>query len=234
MIKIDKLIYSYGEAALALNEISVEFTPNHISAIIGESGSGKTTLLRCIGRFLDWQSGSLLLDGVDISEIPELEFRRRIGIVFQRLHLFPHLTVRQNMTIPLEHVVGKDISTSLAEADEMLGRLAIGDLVDSYPSQISGGQAQRAAIARSLLLKPQYLLLDEPTSALDANTTDDFAEWLLELQPTTNFIIVTHDMQFAAKVATHGVYLSDGQVKDSGEIQEIMKHLAVAPKASPN
>jgi len=113
-----------------------------------------------------------------------------------------------------------------AEAMAMLERLSIENLADAYPGQISGGQAQRAAIARGLVLHPEYMLLDEPTSALDANTTDEFAQWLIELRDKTNFIIVTHDVLFARKVASRGVYLSNGRIADSGTVDTIIDHVS--------
>jgi ABC-type polar amino acid transport system ATPase subunit len=225
MISVRDLTYIYGDGTVALDKINVEFTDEHISAILGESGSGKTSLLRCIGRFLTPTRGNILYFDRNIADMPEPEFRQAIGIVFQRLHLFPHLSVLKNMTLALQKVQGKSLKESREMAMGMLERLGIQDLADSYPSQISGGQAQRAAIARGLVLKPGYILLDEPTSALDANTTDDFAMWLKELKEDTNLIIVTHDILFARKVATRGVYLSEGHVLDTGRIDDIIEHV---------
>jgi ABC-type polar amino acid transport system ATPase subunit len=118
--------------------------------------------------------------------------------------------------------LGQSRRAARKEARAVLDRLGVGDLAKSYPSQISGGQAQRAAIARGLLLKPEYVLLDEPTSALDANTTDDFANWLRSLREETNFIIVTHDLLFARQASDHGVYLSDGTIRREGTIEQII------------
>ena len=107
----------------------------------------------------------------------------------------------------------------------MLDRLGIADLASKYPSQISGGQAQRAAIARGLVLQPEHMLLDEPTSALDANTTDEFAQWLKELQSETQFIIVTHDTLFAEQVASRGVLLADGHVTATGTVTDMVQQV---------
>ena len=122
-------------------------------------------------------------------------------------------------------VMKKDPREAQAEAEEMLARLSIADVRESYPAQISGGQAQRVAIARALLLRPEYLLLDEPTSALDINTTDEFGKWLLSLQEFTTFIIVTHDVLFVEKVAHSGVLVDSGRVVEQGGIDEIMTHI---------
>ncbi len=225
MMTVENVSFTYGQGTEALQDVSVEFPPDTISAVLGESGSGKTTLLMCLGQFYQPSRGRVALDDIDIHEIPEPEYRRRVGIVFQQLYLFPHMTVLENMTLARTVALGEKESKVKPEAKDMLDRLGIVDLAESYPSQISGGQAQRAAIARGLLLKPEYMLLDEPTSALDANTTDEFKDWLLDLKGATNFVIVTHDVLFAEQVATTGVYLSGGKVLDSGNIQTIIDHV---------
>lgn len=225
MIKVENLSHKYRSGTLALQDVNVEFPSGTVSAILGESGSGKTTMLMCLGRFLSPTFGCIRLNGRNILDIPEPEFRKAVGIVFQKLYLFPHLSVLQNMTLAMKCVQGVRDSQATKEACEMLERLGIPEVRDSYPSQISGGQAQRVAIARGLLLQPEYMLLDEPTSALDANTTDEFAKWLWDLRQETNFIIVTHDTLFAEKVACTGIYLSQGQVMDSGSIENIVRHV---------
>jgi ABC-type polar amino acid transport system ATPase subunit len=225
MIQVKNVSYRYPRGTVALDDVTISFKPEHIFAVLGESGSGKTTLLKCIGRFLRPQKGAIVYDGTSIYEMPNAEFRSTVGIVFQQLYLFPHLTVLGNMTLALRKVLGRSAAEADAEARAMLERLGIDELADSYPAQISGGQAQRAAIARGLVLQPAYMLLDEPTSALDANTTDDFAAWLVELKASTHFVIVTHDILFAHKVATQGVYLSEGRVLDTGSIDQILEHV---------
>ena len=155
----------------------------------------------------------------------ELEFRHTLGVVFQKLNLFPHLSVLRNLTLAPQKVFDTPLEDARKQAREMLDRLGIGDLADRYPAQISGGQAQRVAIARGLMLQPRYMLLDEPTSALDAQTTQDFANWLTELSNVTSFIIVTHDLPFAQMVATHGVYLTDGNIQATGEVTDILNQV---------
>lgn len=231
MIEAVNLSYTYpgGERA-ALQKVSVCFPREAVSAIIGQSGSGKTTLMMCLGRFLQPSTGQALYDGTDICTMPEHAFRRTLGIVFQKLYLFPHLTVLRNMTLAMRHVLNRDGRQARREARAMLERLGIDEIADRYPSQISGGQAQRVAIARGLLLKPDYMLLDEPTSALDARTTEDFAEWLKKLKHQTNFIIVTHDVLFAREVADRGVCLTNGEIAAEGPVDEILAQLS-APAA---
>jgi polar amino acid transport system ATP-binding protein len=228
MIEFRNVTYSYPDGTKALNDISIDFggfDDEHIFGVLGESGSGKTTFLNCLGRFIKPQKGQIFYGGENIQKIPEFEFRKKIGIVFQGLFLFPHMTVIQNMTLALEKTTDTDKKMAELKASSMLERLGIREMADSYPSQISGGQAQRAAIARGLILDPEYMLLDEPTSALDANTTEEFGKWLTELKFKTKFIIVTHDIVFAEKFAPVGVYLSDGKILDVGNIKDIVAHV---------
>jgi len=231
MIEIVDVSYSYPDGTKALCEVSVTFPSEAIFAVMGDSGSGKTTLLNCMARFLQPQSGTILLNGRDIREMDEVEFRRKIGIVFQDLHLFPHLTILENMTLAPSKVRKTKEDEAASTARDMLERFGMPELGDSYPSQISGGQAQRAAIARGLMLEPEYMLLDEPTSALDARTTGDFAAWLSELKAGTNFVIVTHDLPFAASVAARGVYMDGCRITHSGDTGDIIDSIKSAGTA---
>jgi polar amino acid transport system ATP-binding protein len=225
MINVKNLCYTYGDGTTALHNINVEFPETHIFAIMGLSGSGKTTLLNCMARFLVPQKGTITLSGNDIYEMPEKEFRSQLGVVFQKLNLFPHMTVLENLCLAPEKVQKRSHKEVHTSALAMLDRLNIEDLSNSYPSQMSGGQAQRVAIARGLMLKPKVMLLDEPTSALDARTTEDFSQWLKELKLDTEFIIVTHDLAFAKKVAPKGMYMSDGEILSYGNIEEVLQHI---------
>jgi polar amino acid transport system ATP-binding protein len=226
VIEIKKLSFTYPDGTRALSEVSIEFPPEHIFAIMGASGSGKTTLLNCVARFLEPQRGTIFFRGEDISGIPEKVFRERLGVVFQQLNLFPHMNVMENLMLAPMRVQKRSEKDAESAAMEMLERLNIAELQSSYPAQMSGGQAQRAAIARGLMLRPEVMLLDEPTSALDAETTSDFAQWLKELQSDTSFIIVTHDLPFARDTAEQGVFMRDGCVIESGKISDIIQQLS--------
>lgn len=225
MIEIENLSFTYSDGTQALKNINITIPQEHIFVLMGLSGSGKTTLLNCIARFLKPQKGLVLFENKNIYEMSEKSFRKNIGVVFQHLNLFPHLTVFENLTLAPIRVQNQDVNEVKSYANDMLERLGIADLSESFPSQISGGQAQRVAIARGLMLQPKVMLLDEPTSALDFNTTDEFSEWLRELQSDTSFIIVTHDLPFAQKTAEKGVFMSDGQVKEYGKINTILEHI---------
>ncbi|MEQ8818783.1 MAG: ATP-binding cassette domain-containing protein [Sumerlaeia bacterium] len=218
MLEVRDLKYLYPGSEEGVKGVSFSVPRERVFAILGRSGSGKTTLLRCLGRFLRPQSGAMLLDDRDLSAMPEAEFRRSLGIVFQQFHLFPHLTVRENATLAPVQAHGRSASEARADAGALFERFGITPLADKYPNEISGGQAQRAAICRALMLKPQYILLDEPTSALDAETTREFGEFLMTLKEETTFIVVTHDVAFVEGVAAHGVLMEGGVIKETGDV----------------
>ncbi len=223
MINIKAVSYTYPSGTQALKKVTIDLPQTHIFAIMGESGSGKTTLLKCIGKFLRPQHGKILYNEQDIFNIPDTEFRRSIGIVFQQLYLFPHLTVLENMMLAPQKVYDLPEDEAKKSSLTTLKKLGIQSLAHQYPVQISGGQAQRAAIARALVLKPTYLLLDEPTSALDVKTANEFGEWLVDLKEETTFVIVTHDILFTRDVATAGVLIDGGKIQATGPMEEILK-----------
>ena len=226
MIKVNCLEFTYPDGTMALKGVSLELSFNkkeHITAIVGHSGSGKTTLLQCLARFRIPRKGSIEIEGVATHSMTEAQFRSKVGVVFQSLYLFPHLTVLDNLILAPVQVAGISRKQAEQEAREMLERVGVHDLTDNYPSQLSGGQAQRVAIARALLLKPDFLLLDEPTSALDINTTNALARLLQSLCDSTNFIIVTHDIPFVRMVANQAILISDGRVITHDTVEKVME-----------
>jgi len=226
MIKVNDLEFTYPDGTEVLKKVSLELSfdkEEHITAIVGRSGSGKTTLLQCLARFLVPKQGRIEIDGVATHSMTEAQFRSKVGVVFQNLFLFPHLTVLDNLTLAPVQVTGIAGKQAEQDARKMLERVGMGDQANSYPSQLSGGQAQRVAIARSLLLKPDFLLLDEPTSALDINTTNALAKLLQSLHDSTNFIIVTHDIPFVRRVAHRAVLIREGRVVTHDTIEKVME-----------
>ena len=223
MLELKNLRKVYSDGTVGVDDVTVDIPKEHIFAILGTSGAGKTTLLQCLGRFLAPTSGKIILNGRDIQTIERREFRHLLGIVFQQLHLFPHLTILENLTLAPKVVYGTEEGAARKKAQETLEQLGIAELAASYPAAISGGQAQRAAIGRALLLEPEYLLLDEPTSALDINTTREFADWLVQLKSQTTFVIVTHDLPFARMTAQHAVLMEGGRISAQGTVDEVAK-----------
>ena len=196
-----------------LDNVSLTVNDGDVLCIVGPSGAGKTTLLRCITGLEAADSGEFKLN--DQSFDPQTDGERIFGVVFQDFNLFPNLSVNENITLA-PRLVQK---LSVAEADQKAGKLeqelGLGQVKDQYPWQLSGGQKQRVAIARALAMKPQILCYDEPTSALDPNLRDEVAKLILKLkQGGTTQLIITHDMEFAQKVADQLLQveaINDGQ-----------------------
>lgn len=225
MIRIENVDFIYPGGTKALDDVSLELEPGGIRAILGRSGSGKTTLLMCLSRFLEPDAGTITVDGEEIAELDEVQLRQSVGTVFQDLHLFPHLTVLENLTLAPIRVLEQSEETARERALEALARFGMEELADDYPAEISGGQGQRVAIARGLLLEPDYLLLDEPTSALDVQTAREFADWLRSLRDETTFVIVTHDIAFAREAASSGALLAEGRVVAEGDLEAVVAEL---------
>lgn len=232
MIRIEELTFRYPGGHPALDAVSTELPRGEISAVLGPSGSGKTTLLHCLGRFLSPQEGRIAIDDRELGDLGEVELRQTVGIVFQELHLFPHLSVLENLTLAPVRVLGRTPDVAATSARSALDRFGIGELAERYPSEISGGQAQRVAIARALLLRPAYLLLDEPTSALDVQSSRELGEWLLDLREETSFVLVTHDIGFARDVASYGVLLAKGRVRAEGAPSALVREWEEASAGS--
>ncbi|MDO5301100.1 MAG: ATP-binding cassette domain-containing protein [Tissierellia bacterium] len=208
-LSIDALSKSFGEKNL-WKEISLDFPQEGITTIQGPSGQGKTTLLRCLAGLERADGGRILVDGV---EVEERERTRRLGFVFQDYHLFPHMTVRQNLCLaPKYH--GMDPETMDRKVDFLLSELDLVREGDRYPDSLSGGQKQRVAIARAMMLDPELICFDEPTSALDRGTIQRLVGLLQQLkQQGMGMIIVTHDTEFAKEVSDTIVVLENGTAR---------------------
>jgi len=224
---------SYGDVEV-LRGVSFDVHRGEVVCLIGPSGSGKTTLVRCINHLEKIQSGRITVDGeligyrehkgriIEDSEKRIADRRQKIGMVFQRFNLFPHLTALENVTVGPIRVQGRDPKTVTAEARELLARVKLADRAGHYPSQLSGGQQQRVAIARALAMKPAVMLFDEPTSALDPETVGEVLEVMKELaQAGTTMIVVTHEMGFARDVANRIVMMDQGAVVEIGSAEQI-------------
>ncbi len=210
-VKVDRLYKSFGNLKV-LREITTEIHKGEVIAIIGPSGCGKSTFLRCLNLLEIPTSGKIYIDGVDIT-LPKadiMKIRQKVGMVFQHFHLFPHMTVLQNvMYAPVKvKQVAKDEARQ--KGLELLEKVGLSDKAEVYPSKLSGGQKQRVAIARCLAMEPEILLMDEPTSALDPEMVKEVLDVMKALTKTgITMAIVTHEMGFAREVA-HRILFLDG------------------------
>ena len=197
----------------ALKGISMEIQEGEVLVVCGPSGSGKSTFIRCINRLEQHQEGSIIVDGIELTnDIKNIEaIRSEVGMVFQSFNLFPHLTVLQNITLAPTWVRKKSKSDSEQKAMELLERVGIPEQANKFPGQLSGGQQQRVAIARALAMEPKIMLFDEPTSALDPEMIKEVLDAMVNLAKAgMTMIVVTHKMGFAKEVADRVMLFDDG------------------------
>jgi polar amino acid transport system ATP-binding protein len=219
LIHISGLRKSFG-ANEVLKGIDLAVQRGEVIAIIGKSGSGKSTLLRCINGLEEFQHGTLTVDGQAIAvHNPEAmrALRQRVGMIFQNFNLFPHLTVGRNILLAPGLVKGNKGPQAEAHARELLTRVGLSEKFDAWPDELSGGQQQRVAIARALAMGPGVLLCDEITSALDPELVGEVLRVVeqLALEGMT-LLMVTHEMQFARKVASRVVFMHGGRIHEMG------------------
>ena len=228
-----KKYYNHG-AIKALDDVSVDINKGDVMVVIGPSGSGKSTLLRSLNLLEEPTGGSILFDGVDITQkytvTPEGKkvkldiniHRQKMGMVFQHFNLFPHKTILQNMTIAPIKVKGMDKNEAEKKARALLARVGLEDRADAYPIQLSGGQKQRIAIVRALMMEPEVMLFDEPTSALDPEMVGEVLEVMKELASSgMTMVVVTHEMGFAREVGNRVLFMADGKLLEEGPPQQI-------------
>ncbi|MEJ8814752.1 amino acid ABC transporter ATP-binding protein [Variovorax ureilyticus] len=215
----------YGTTQV-LHDVSLTIPQGERVVVCGPSGSGKSTLVRCFNGLEPYQSGSLVVQGRDLSTHKCVEaVRHEVGMVFQQFNLFPHLTVLENCM--LAPVWSNKESASVAEerAMELLRRVRIGDHARKFPGQLSGGQQQRVAIARALCMQPKVMLFDEPTSALDPEMVSEVLDVMIGLADTgMTMICVTHEMGFARAVADRVIFMADGRIQESATPSEFFEH----------
>jgi len=234
MVQIHSLNKYFGTVHV-LKDIDLDIEAGKVTCIIGPSGSGKSTMLRCINRLETPNSGTITVDGELIGYVREganlrelssshiAAQRARMGMVFQRFNLFPHLTTVQNVMEAPVQVKGVAKAQAEAEALKLLEQVGLGHKAHSYPAELSGGQMQRVAIARALAMKPELILFDEPTSALDPELVGEVLDVMRELAKTgITMIIVTHEISFAREIGDHLVFMADGQIVEAGEPKEML------------
>jgi polar amino acid transport system ATP-binding protein len=222
-IRLEGVDKAFGHVEV-LRGIDLLFEDHEVVCLIGASGSGKSTLLRCIDLLESVDAGRIWVEGVEITAagVDENAVRRRIGIVFQAFNLFPHMTVRRNVTLAQEKALGRSASDARATSDELLGRFGLADKADDYPDRLSGGQQQRVAIARALAMEPDVLLLDEVTSALDPVLVAEVLDTIRGLATTgMTMVIATHEMGFARDVGHRVAFLDQGRILEEGPPADI-------------
>jgi len=203
----------------ALKDVTTTVGEQEVVVIIGPSGSGKSTFIRCINRLEVHQEGTIIVDGVELTnDLRNIEkIRSEVGMVFQQFNLFPHLTVRDNITLAPLWVRKKPKDEAEAAANALLERVGIPEQADKFPGQLSGGQQQRVAIARALAMEPKVMLFDEPTSALDPEMIKEVLDVMKELAVSgMTMIVVTHEMGFAREVADRVLFFDYGTIVEDG------------------
>ncbi|WP_442884884.1 amino acid ABC transporter ATP-binding protein [Arthrobacter sp. Soc17.1.1.1] len=223
-IEIRALHKSFGSNEV-LKGIDFHVDQGEVVCVIGPSGSGKSTLLRCVNRLEEPTSGTVMVEGVDItdSETDLNGVRTRIGMVFQQFNLFPHLTVLRNLTLAQQRAKkrGKAEATEIARRN--LAKVGLAEKADAFPAQLSGGQQQRVAIARALSMDPDMMLFDEPTSALDPELVGDVLEVMKQLaREGMTMMVVTHEMGFAREVGDRVVFMDGGVVVEQGKPEDVL------------
>jgi polar amino acid transport system ATP-binding protein len=219
VVELNEVHKHFGKLHV-LKGVSFSVTRGQVVAIIGQSGSGKSTALRCIDRLETIDSGTIQCCGhaVHDNALDLRALRKDVGIVFQSYNLFPHLTVKQNITLAPQSVKKMSAADANAIAMEVLERVGLAEKAGAYPEQLSGGQQQRVAIARSLAMKPQLMLFDEVTSALDPQLTGEVLKVMEKLAAEgMTMILVTHEMAFARGVADKVIYMHQGLVWEQGD-----------------
>jgi len=224
MIKIAALKKSYDKDVI-LENINLNIKKGDIYGLVGASGAGKSTLLRCINGLVDYDSGTLVVDGVDLKKLNNeelMEFRKNIGMVFQQFSLLERLTVYENVDLPMK-CCKYSKEDRQKKVNELLNLVGLLDKKDSRPGELSGGQKQRVAIARALTLDPKILLFDEATSALDPNTANSILHLVRKINEEFGLtvIVVAHQMEVVRKVCNKMALLKDGELIADGEVTDI-------------
>ena len=228
LISVQDLVKEYNDGTVkALNHCNMEVKRGEVVAIIGPSGSGKSTMLRSLNLLETPTSGHIYFDGVDLSDksVDINQHRQKMGMVFQHFNLFPHLTVKKNITLAPVQLKLKTQAEADRKADELLKRVGLSDKANEYPAMLSGGQKQRIAIVRALAMEPEVMLFDEPTSALDPEMVGEVLDVMKELaRGGMTMVVVTHEMGFAREVGNRVLFMADGNILEEGTPAEIFDH----------
>ena len=223
MIEVKNLKKSFGNLQV-IKDLSTTIKKGEKIVVIGPSGSGKSTFLRCLNRLEEPDAGTILFEGINITDKKtDIDLcRQKMGMVFQHFNLFPHLTVMQNITLAPITLKLKTKEQAEAEATRLLERIGLADKAQVYPSTLSGGQKQRIAIVRSLAMNPDVMLFDEPTSALDPEMVGEVLNVMKDLADEgMTMVVVTHEMGFAREVADRVMFMDGGYIAEEGTPEQI-------------
>lgn len=227
LIQVNDLKKSFGENEV-LKGINGNIQTGQVICVIGPSGSGKSTFLRCLNMLEQPTSGQIIFDGKDLTKFTHKEVAtlgERIGMVFQSFNLFPNMTVLDNMKLAPKKVKHMRDQEATEVSLKLLDRVGLKEKANVYPSSLSGGQAQRVAMARALAMNPQVMLFDEPTSALDPEMVGEVLEVMQELaNEGMTMVVVTHEMGFAKKVADEVWFMADGYIQEKNTPDQLFDH----------
>ena len=227
IIRVEHVVKKFDGGITALDDCSLSIKRGEVVSIIGPSGSGKSTMLRCLNLLEVPTSGKVIVDGVDITdEKVDLDLhRRKMGMVFQHFNLFPHMTVKKNITLAPVRLKLKTRQEADAVAMKLLERIGLADKADTFPAMLSGGQKQRIAIVRALAMEPEVMLFDEPTSALDPEMVGEVLDVMKELAKSgMTMAVVTHEMGFAREVADRVIFMDSGKIVEVNTPNELFDH----------
>ena len=227
IIRVEHVSKVFDGGVQALDDCSLSIARGEVVAIIGPSGSGKSTMLRCLNLLEQPTSGKVIVDGVDItgSKVDLDLHRRKMGMVFQHFNLFPHMTVKKNITLAPVRLKLKTQAEADQTAMRLLERIGLADKADTYPAMLSGGQKQRIAIVRALAMEPEVMLFDEPTSALDPEMVGEVLDVMKELaREGMTMAVVTHEMGFAREVGDRVIFMDSGKIVEVNTPGELFDH----------
>lgn len=224
IVELTDVVCRFGKTA-ALNGINLTVDKGEVVVIIGPSGSGKTTLLRCLNALEEIQSGEINIDGfkIDKGQRDIHQIRLEVGMVFQQLHLFPHLSALDNINLAQRVVRKRSMAEANKISEALLHKVGLEGKINAYPAQLSGGQKQRVAIARALAMNPKIMLFDEITSALDPERIGEVLDVMKQLaREGMTMLVVTHEIGFAREVADRVVFLNEGEILEAGSPEQIL------------
>lgn len=227
LLQIKDLKKDFGKLKV-LKDINLNIHKGDVVVLIGPSGSGKSTLLRSINLLEKPTAGEIFFEGQNVTRAKKKQLyklRERIGMVFQQFNLFPHLKVKDNITLSPVKVKGADKAATEARAKQLLDRVGLLDKWNEWPDRLSGGQKQRVAIVRALAMNPDVMLFDEPTSALDPEMVGEVLDVMKKLaQEGMTMVVVTHEMRFAREVGSYVLFMDDGVIVEAGTPEQVFDH----------